>query len=199
MQKCDYPTKQLHNYSYDYGVRPTCCCGFHVQTGALIIGVLGMLSCIVAIGFSAFYGMYYQLGFAIGGLLMYLLIILAINFKQPQLFVPFLITNFVGVMLYGIIYIVSVFYLFVELISSLSNEYTTRDAIQGRMVRWITFFQMVAILLCLVIGMWFETVVYRAYRFMKDEMVDMPTTQNMISTHFLKPATFKKSPPGQVV
>uniref|UniRef100_A0A1I7RXP6 DUF996 domain-containing protein n=1 Tax=Bursaphelenchus xylophilus TaxID=6326 RepID=A0A1I7RXP6_BURXY len=172
----------------------------HFQTGALIIGVVGMLSGIAAIAFTAFYGMYIQMAAAIIGFILYFLLVLGINFKLPHLFLPFLVINFVGVILYGCFYIGSVLYLLIELISSLSNDYTSREAMHGRMIRWLTFFQMVVILLCLVVGMWFETVVYRAFRFLKEDMLDLPIAQsNVISTHFLQPATFKKSPPGQIV
>lgn len=37
-------------------------------------------------------------------------------------------------------------------------------------IRWATVAQMVGILVSLVIGMWFETIVYRAFRLMRDEI-----------------------------
>jgi hypothetical protein len=54
---------------------------------------------------------------------------------------------------------------------------------------------MVGILVSLVVGMWFETVVYREYRIMKEEMSGIPSSTTF---HTLKQAQYKRTP-GYVV
>lgn len=78
-------------------------------------------------------------------------------------------------MFYGFFYIISVFFLIVNLISTISSDY--QYEMHGRRmnsstsaIRWATVAQMVGILVSLVIGMWFETIVYRAFRLMRDEI-----------------------------
>ncbi|KAI6170805.1 hypothetical protein M3Y97_01113700 [Aphelenchoides bicaudatus] len=181
--------------------RNECCCGLHVQTGSLVIGVIGVICSLLVIGVSGYFLWFVQLGLAALILILYVLVIAAVRFQKPQLFVPFLIVNFMLVMFYGFYYIVSVFFLVVDLISTISTDYhygmhaRRHDA---STVRWITFAQMVGILVSLVVGMWFETIVYRAFRLMRDEITGIPSSTTF---HTLKQAQYNqyKRTPGYVV
>jgi len=178
--------------------RNECCCGLHVQTGSFVIGIIGVIGSLIVIGISAFFFWFVHMGLAIMILVLYILVIAAVHFQKPQLFVPFLIVNFMLVMFYGFFYIVSLFFLIVDLISTINEDYSY--GMQGRRLdatalRWITFAQMVGILVSLVIGMWFETIVYRAFRIMKDEITGIPSSTTF---HTLKSAQYKRAP-GYVV
>jgi hypothetical protein len=120
------------------------------------------------------------------------------------------------VMFYGFYYIVSVFFLVIDLISTISNDY--QYGMHGRSkllpaithnfnrfpgsdaatMRWLTFAQMVGILVSLVVGMWFETIVYRAFRLMRDQITGIPSSTTF---HTLKQAQYNqyKRTPGYVV
>jgi hypothetical protein len=54
---------------------------------------------------------------------------------------------------------------------------------------------MIGILVSLIVGMWFETVVYRAFRRMQDEITGIPSSTTF---HTLKQAQYKRAP-GYVV
>jgi len=185
--------QDLNEFGYQ---RNQCCCGLHVRTGALVIGIVGVLSSLIVLVLSAVYLWYIQLGLSALILVLYALVIVACEFKKPPLFVPFLVLNFAFVMFYGFYYIVSLFFLLIDLVSSLSVDYTTPEGMHGRRVdnsemRWLTFAQMIGVLVSLVIGMWFETVVYRAYRSLKDECYSGPPLQQ--ASNLLKPATFHRN------
>lgn len=80
---------------------------------------------------------------------------------------------------------------------SLITQHNKTSTIPGdaSALRWNTVAQMVGILASLVVGMWFETIVYRAFRLMKEEMSGIPTSTTF---HTLKQAQYKRTP-GYVV
>jgi hypothetical protein len=62
----------------------------------LIIGIIGVLCSLVVIGVSAYFMWWVQLGLAAMILILYALVIAAVQFQTPRLFVPFLIVNVSG-------------------------------------------------------------------------------------------------------
>ncbi|KAI6225433.1 hypothetical protein M3Y99_00748100 [Aphelenchoides fujianensis] len=175
--------------------RNECCCGLHVQTGSLIIGIIGVLGALAVIGVSAYFLWFVQLGLAFLILLLYVGVIVAAHFKQPRLYIPFLVVNFILVMFYGFFYIVSLFLLLLDLLSSLGEEYDrypTPEQMHQTTVRWFTFIQMLGILISLVVGMWFETIVYRAFRRMNEEKTGIPSSRTF---HTLKQSSYHKRAP----
>ncbi|KAI6198761.1 hypothetical protein M3Y96_00553700 [Aphelenchoides besseyi] len=181
--------------------RNECCCGLHVQTGSLIIGIIGVVGSLVVISVAAYFLWFVQLALAVLILLLYVGVIVAAQCKKPRMFIPFLIVNFMLVMFYGFFYIVSLFFLLLDLFSTLSQDdyyqYVPVDQMHGTRidysaVRWFTFIQMIGILVSLVIQMYFETIVYRAYRRMVEEMTGIPSSRTF---HTLKQSSYKRGPP----
>ncbi|KAI6212659.1 hypothetical protein M3Y94_00052200 [Aphelenchoides besseyi] len=178
--------------------RNECCCGLHVQTGSLIIGIIGVIGSLVVIAVAAYFLWFVQLALAVLILLLYVGVIVAAQCKKPRLFIPFLIVNFMLVMFYGFFYIVSLFFLLLDLFSTLSQDdyyqYVPADQMHGTTVRWFTFIQMIGILVSLVFGMWFETIIYRAFRSMTEKLSGVPSSRTFHTLNY----PYKRTP-GYVV
>jgi hypothetical protein len=145
-----------------------CCCGIHVETGAKVIAILGLFgtALLFLLGFLAL-----SPGHIVGAVfafIIYLCIFLAQSQRTPGLYWPFLILNGFAVITntIGLLYlIVMFFYMPNDWQRSIGKSLAAqRQDVSPRMVTGL------AILFNGVgwaIALWFQMVVYGAYKFQK--------------------------------
>jgi len=155
----------------DAGYR--CCCGtFHVERGAYWIAVVGLVMCALSLFPSILLSSWSSVVSLVISVLIYVGIIVAQRKQQPQWYLPYLILNGIGIVLiplYIILCAVAMVYMsefFHQLVKPDDYKpYTEEQVIFG--ARIILGVAIVAMAISEALSIWFESVVYRAYKFMK--------------------------------
>ena len=149
----------------DMDSRFHCCCGpfkTHVEKGALVIAIVGaFMNCASAFvpGESASTIVMYFLN-----ALLFLSIIVAIRKRKSKLFLPYLVIEAVGLCfaVLAVIYLMLVSH-------SLLEEHEGESAESKRHMQIAFVALIVAFCLNLALNFWFYTIIYRAYKFMREE------------------------------
>ncbi|KAI1702354.1 hypothetical protein DdX_15536 [Ditylenchus destructor] len=159
-----------------------CCCNsMHVERGAYIIGIVGMvLSGLGVVGAAVELKWDHAIG-SILSLVLYASIIYAQKKQNPSLYWPFLIVNGIGIVLVAIYIIMSAVLLALSMAipeNSLSEE-TLDGATQDQVIaatRLGIVMVMAMFSAFLIFAAWFQYVVYRAYEYMKMTQMNLHTT-----------------------
>ncbi|KAI3410943.1 hypothetical protein GPALN_003026 [Globodera pallida] len=157
-----------------------CLCGYvHVLTGAKWIGLVGTAAYTFGL-FCALLSQSLSMAFlCIVTVPFYVSLLYAYNRHEPRLYIPFMVVN-------GLEMLLTVFYvlfliimlLFVpefwhrHLVISLNDGYVTveeTDADEGYEIRFVTVILLSTISLLLALLAWFQTIVHRAYCYMRIE------------------------------
>ncbi|KAI1698894.1 hypothetical protein Ddc_18852 [Ditylenchus destructor] len=150
-----------------------CCCNsMHVERGAYIIGIVGMvLSGLGLVGAAVELKWDHAIG-SVLSLLLYASIIYAQKKQNPSLYCPFLILNAIGIVLVAIYILMSSVLLALSMAipeNSLSKE--SLDGVTQDQIIAATRIGIIMIMamfsMFLIFSAWFQYVVYRAYKYMK--------------------------------
>ncbi|KAI1714908.1 hypothetical protein DdX_08179 [Ditylenchus destructor] len=163
-----------------------CCCNTHVERGAYIIAFVGATLCLISTGYHIYRTESVFISTSAIQLLLYLSIIYAQKRREPWLYWPYLILTGLGLFLlacYIILAIVCAIILPGFWVDSMRNQQMAmqgvdknseklwRDAQLTVEIAIRVSFAIIAVICTIVfsVSIWFYSVVYRAYKYMKDE------------------------------
>ncbi|KAI1693007.1 hypothetical protein DdX_20892 [Ditylenchus destructor] len=150
-----------------------CCCSFDVEDGAYAIGIIGIVLSALAFMQGIIMLEWVYVAGAILGFLRYGSIIYAQKKQNPSLYLPFLILNGIGIVLMGI-YLLAFVVIFVfvpnelDLIDpQIESMQKNEKEILVMIFRSVTGMLIVVFAIAEIVDVWFQSVVYRAYKYMK--------------------------------
>uniref|UniRef100_A0A915ET63 Uncharacterized protein n=1 Tax=Ditylenchus dipsaci TaxID=166011 RepID=A0A915ET63_9BILA len=157
-------------YNSDDNKYRCCCSRFHVERGAYIIAILGIAFGVLGFICSILLSEYESGLTSAFSLLFYVSIIFAQRKQNPSLYWPFLIFNAIGITLIAIYILVLVALLILDpevwqnyVESSQANKQT--EYVIGSHL--FTGFMIFFFAMSEVVSVWFQMVVYRAFKYMK--------------------------------
>ncbi|KAI1714625.1 hypothetical protein Ddc_11345 [Ditylenchus destructor] len=151
--------------------RNRCCCNIHVVKGATIIAIVGMVIAVLSIVGCILAGRYFQcIGFVLA-IFLYATVLYAQHVRNPGLYWPYLVVNgiSIGICSLYILLLLAMFVVMPAFWQRHLNE-TTNYQYQEAINKWprvITGLAAAFMLLCQVVNIWFELVVYNAYCFIR--------------------------------
>jgi len=151
-------------------------CNSHVLTGAKVIGYVGIVLSGLGLLVSLITLNLTNLLLVLMTLTVYVAIILAQRKRDPGLYVPYLIVNGIG-MAFNAIYIAFLAVMLIAMPLWWQHELDRDERYHGKSLANSTRITTAIIFLLMVIveGLtaWFQSIVYRAYRYMKEEHTNL--------------------------
>jgi hypothetical protein len=152
-----------------------CLCGIHVHKGAKIISIIGMIFSGFSIINTIFFGQYVSTPAPVVSFILYLFVFFANKTEKPGLYLPYLIINTIGVVL---LILLSLFVIFTGSTLglggyALAEKERTKESYG--ILAATTIILGVILLVWGIVSAYFIHVVYRAYRYMKEVLLNPNT------------------------